>query len=355
MLCQSSRINSPPLQHKKRLFYTVRTTKSKQENSRMSYSINPNLPKARALALKLLITEGLPLQVVANRCGVHRSTIYRWKHKWLEINNNFQLENFNRPNREPGKQFRLASVSWLIPTLSSRPLASPKAISQWIVDRVMELRKELKRCAEVVWFHLTHEDGIKISLSSVRRILKRNYAINGRKKRVRPDNPRRPHVTSPGELVETDTIHYVCPITKRRRYVYTIIDIYSRMTYAEVHSRILPGLAAETILKAQAEFGFKFNMVQSDNGPEFSRYFEQSLAKQNILTRHTRLGRPNDNAHIERYNRIIQEECLGSYIDYRTSNKHLQTKITKYLEFYNTKRVHLSLQYRTPKQMLQSS
>ncbi len=47
----------------------------------MAYSINPNLPKARALALQLLIREQLPLQVVANRCGVHRTTIYRWRVK----------------------------------------------------------------------------------------------------------------------------------------------------------------------------------------------------------------------------------------------------------------------------------
>lgn len=32
-----------------------------------------------------------------------------------------------------------------------------------------------------------------------------------------------------------------------------------------------------------------------------------------IAIRHTRLGRPNDNAHIERFNRTIQEECTGSY------------------------------------------
>jgi len=36
----------------------------------MAYSINPNLPKARALALKLLINEGLPLQVLFNKYGV---------------------------------------------------------------------------------------------------------------------------------------------------------------------------------------------------------------------------------------------------------------------------------------------
>jgi len=33
----------------------------------MAYSINPNLPKARAIAMQLLVREQLPLQVVANR------------------------------------------------------------------------------------------------------------------------------------------------------------------------------------------------------------------------------------------------------------------------------------------------
>lgn len=321
----------------------------------MAYSINPNLPKARAFAMQLLIREGRPLQIVANRCGVHRSTIYRWKQKWDNLNVNVQLTNDNRPTRQAGTQFRIAACTWRVPTLSSRPLISPKAISNEIIELVLSLRRILKRCAEVVWHHLIHDNGVTISLSSVRRILKRHYEINGRKKRVRPDNPRRPHVTKPGELVETDTIHYICPLTKTRRYVYTVIDLYSRMAYVEVHNRILPGLAAKVILHARNEFGFDFTMVQADNGPEFSRYFEQVLRSHNMLTRHTRLGRPNDNAHIERFNRTIQEECLGSTITYKTTTKHIQTKINNYLEYYNFKRVHLSLQYKTPAEMLQRS
>ena len=66
----------------------------------MAYSNNPNLPRARALGLKLLIEQKLPAHVVANKCGVHRSTVYRWKLKWQEVNQNVQLENFNRPTRE---------------------------------------------------------------------------------------------------------------------------------------------------------------------------------------------------------------------------------------------------------------
>lgn len=321
----------------------------------MAYSINPNLPKARATAMQLLVQEKLPMQVVANRCGVHRSTIYRWRQKWDKLNENVQFDNPNRPNRVHSKANHLLRCTWRIPTRTSRPLTSPKAISKEIVELVLSLRRLLKRCAEVVWYHLIHDNGVSISLSSVRRILKRHHEINGRKKRVRRDNPRRPHATKPGELVETDTIHYICPRTKRRLYVYTVIDVYSRMAYAEVHPRILPGLAANVVLHARNEFGFDFAMIQADNGPEFSRYFEQVLRGQAMPLRHTRLGRPNDNAHIERFNRTIQEECLGNTIYYSTPRTHIQGKLDNYLHHYNYKRVHLGLQYKVPADMLQSS
>jgi putative transposase len=96
-------------------------------------------------------------------------------------------------------------------------------------------------------------------------------------------------------------------------------------------------------------------MVQADNGPEFGRYFEQALKRQNIQTRHSRLGRPNDNAHIERFNRTIQEECLSSRISSSVATATLQRKINLYIEYYNTKRIHLGLQLRVPIEMLQRS
>lgn len=321
----------------------------------MAYSTNPNLAKARALAMKLLVLEQQAVQVVANRCGIHRSTVWRWKCRWLKLNEHVQLSNYNRPNRAAGTVFRPAALCWSVPTLSSRPHTSPRAIVATVVQWVLELRATLKRCAEVIWHHITHEEGIPISLSSVRRILQRHHETNGRRKRVRPDNPKRPLPTKPGELVQTDTIHCICPFTKRQRYVYTVIDLYSRMAYAVVASRVLPGLAARAVLEAQASFGFQFAMVQADNGPEFGRYFEQVLTKANVRTRHSRLGRPNDNAHIERFNRTIQEECLGSYLGYRTTDKTVQERLTAYLDYYNFRRVHLGLQCRVPAVMLQRS
>lgn len=322
----------------------------------MAYSINPNLPRARAIAMKLLIAEGLPSAVVANKCGVHRSTIWRWKRKWDEINTNVQLTNDNRPSRAAGTKFRQAALSWTIPTLKSAPLTSPHALSEAIVRRTLELRETFKRCAEVIWHHLVRIDGIRISLSSVHRILRRYHQYDGaRKNRIKADNPKRPLPTAPGELVQTDTIHYICPTTYRRRYVYTVIDLYSRMTYAEIHKTIRPGIAASVIMRAQAYGGFAFRMVQADNGTEYSRYFEERLQREGILVRHSRLGRPNDNAHIERFNRTLQEECLGNRISSKVATATLQTKINHYIEFYNTERVHLGIELQVPVSMLQRS
>lgn len=322
----------------------------------MAYSNNPNLPKARAIAMQLLVREQLPLQTVANKCGVHRSTIYRWKQKWLTINQHVQFDNPNRPSRSPSHKNKLLACKWRIATDSSAPHTSPHAIADHIVRRILELRSQLKRCAEVIWHHLNQVEGITISLSSVHRILKRCHQYAGaRKNRLRPDNPKRPIPTSPGELIQTDTIHYICPYTYSRRYVYTVIDLHTRMTYAEIHNRILPGTAAKVILRAQTKLGFSFNMIQADNGPEFGRYFEQQLNKQGIQVRHSRLGRPNDNAHIERFNRTIQEECLGSRLTYKTPLVVVQTRLKAYLDYYNHQRVHLGLQLQTPAAMLQRS
>ena len=266
-----------------------------------------------------------------------------------------QFDNPNRPGRIYSRKNHLLRCTWRIPTLTSKPLTSPKAIPEEIVKLVLALRIKLKRCAEIIWFHLNQDYLVKISLSSVRRILKRSGYVSGRKKRVRPDNPRRPNVTKPGELVETDTIHHVDPKTGKRLYYYTVIDLFTRMTHVILAPKLSPGLAAKAVLQAQTTWGFGISMVQSDNGPEYGRYFEQVMHSHSITTRHTRLHRPNDNAHIERFNRTIQNECIGHYWN-RSITLQSQTKtLTRYLDYYNTRRVHLKLQFKTPYQMLQRS
>jgi transposase InsO family protein len=93
--------------------------------------------------------------------------------------------------------------------------------------------------------------------------------------------------------------------------------------------------------------GFSFNTVQSDNGPEFSSYFHDMLAAKDIALRHSRVRQSNDNAHIERFNRTIQDECLSSY---PTRSSTTQAKIDEFLSYYNNDRKHMGISLKRPRE-----
>ncbi len=322
----------------------------------MSYSSNPLLPKARAEAVRLVVEHNLPVSVAARKSGIHRSTLWRWKQRWLEVNQHVQLENHNRPERGAGSatvsKFRLTACTWRIPTKSSRPHGCKHATPGTVVERIYYYRKRYGRCATIVHAYCVRE-GTFVSLSTVRRVLDRLGLLTKRKwkRGWRPVVPR-PLATKPGELVQTDTVHLYDHVTKQRSYLYTLVDVYSRWAYVE-HSAVLSQrIAAAVIRRGEAYAGFHFQTVQADNGPEFSRDFEQQLKLRNTVLRHSRVRRPNDNAHIERFNRTIQEECTGST---SSISQELNSKVLTYLAYYNDERLHLGLQCRTPREMLQRS
>ncbi len=58
------------------------------------------------------------------------------------------------------------------------------------------------------------------------------------------------------------------------------------------------------------------------------------------------VGRATDNARIERFFRSIKQEKLYIY-EYNNVNE-LRLLVAEYIEFYNYKRIHQSLDYQTP-------
>lgn len=319
----------------------------------MSYCTGKNIEIARGKAIKMLVLEKKPVGAVADRFGVHRSTIWRWYQKWKNLNSHIQFTNAVRRQYLGVSPYKYEICKWKIESESSSP-KHPHRLSSELVELVLNVRDQIKRCAEVVWHHINKVLCINISLSSVRRILKRHSRLEKYRKHKNKQYKgiSRPKILSPGDLVEIDTIHLFNPISKQKRYVYTVIDLYTRMAYARVYGDLKPGHSIDAITEAEQYFGFKFKTVQSDNGLEFSRYFETKLENRGIKIRHTRLGRPNDNAHIERFNRTIQEECTGNYYLESESLKKLDNKILGYIDFYNYKRIHLGIGYRTLAGML---
>ena len=134
--------------------------------------------------------------------------------------------------------------------------------------------------------------------------------------------------------------------------MYTLIDLYSRWAYAEVVEKIGARESVKFMRDAQGRSPFKFEMIQTDHGSEFSTWFTHGLLGKGTSHRHSRVRKPNDNAHIERFNRTIQEECLD-----RTTHTvpDFRKAIKSYLSYYNNERIHMGINYQTPMEVLRRS
>lgn len=238
-----------------------------------------------------------------------------------------------------------------LPTGSSAPKTHPNALSGDIVSAIITKRTGRRRCGQVIHQELKRE-GVVVSLSSVQRTLERCQLLKKRSPWKRPhDATPRPEVTHSGALLQADTVHITAP-DGSRIYVYTLIDLYSRWAYAEVAEHIGAQPSVVFIERARHAASFRFEMVQTDHGSEFSTWFTHSLWRMGMKHRHSRVRQKNDNAHVERFNRTIQEECLD-----RTAHTILAFKkaLSIYLPYYNAERLHMGINYQTPLEVLRRS
>ena len=286
----------------------------------MPYTQNPHMPRIRREAAQLA-HKGWSTRKIARHFGFNQSTIVRWVEK--------------------SKVYGYHAI----PTLSSKPKRHPKQLSDELVWNIFHQRLKTKRCAEVVCQELRNS-GINVSLSSVKRTLDRSGLLKKRSLWKRYHAPvERPKALKPGDLVEIDTIHLMVN-EDERIYVYVLIDVYSRWVYAKAYTRIGGGPSLHFVREAQKHASFPFHMLQSDHGPEFGNWFLAQVQKRH---RFTRIGKPNDNAHIERFNRTLQEECTDKV---RKNVWSLNRALKKYLVYYNNERLHMGISLRTPVQLL---
>ena len=98
----------------------------------MAYCTIKTMSQTRGKAMRMLILERQSIQKVADKYGVHRTTIWRWKQKWLEQNRHINLHNAVRHKDAPTSKFRLDSCTWSIPTKPAIPL-HPRHLSDDLV------------------------------------------------------------------------------------------------------------------------------------------------------------------------------------------------------------------------------
>ena len=278
------------------------------------------MPKVRRDAAAM-VGKGYTVTQVAHRYGVGTSTISKWVKKARVI------------GLHP------------IPTKSSRPHHHPAQLANELVWKIFHKRLLTRRCAEVVHQELLNE-GVVVSLPSVKRTLDRTGLIKKRSPWKRYHPPvERPIPLKPGDLVQIDTIHTM-QNEKKRMYTFVLIDVYSRWVYAKSYQRMNAATTLRFVQEAERHAPFRFRMLQSDHGPEFGSWFVSQIQRSH---RYTRIGKPNDNSHVERMNRTLQEECLD--VELHTPCAYNRA-LRKYLKHYNERRLHLGIGLRAPMQLI---
>jgi putative transposase len=94
-------------------------------------------------------------------------------------------------------------------------------------------------------------------------------------------------------------------------------------------------------------------IIRSDNGPQMTsnefRGYLKSLENK-IFHEFIPCATPNKNAHIEAFYSIIEIEFLQIY--YFDTLEEVYKEFAEFVDFYNNVRVHSSLSYRTPKEVM---
>lgn len=271
--------------------------------------------------------------------GVSRRTLYRWQ---------------STLGKAGGKVDALDPKSTAPRRRRTRVI--PPAIAAFIIRE----RTEHPRLGKKKLAVLPREEGHPVSASYVGRVVddlkKKGLLPSGRKlsfyartgehhekPMVKRKKLRRTHKRG----MEIDTI--VRFIDGVKRYVVTAIDVERKFAFAGAYTNHSSDSAADFLKKLRIVVPFPIRELQTDNGSEFAKHFEDACAKLSITHFHTYPRSPKMNPFIERFNRTLSEDFMeGSRALLRDDVAAFNEKLVDWLLWYNTKRPHESLGMLSP-------
>ena len=303
--------------------------------------------KAKERTRILAFWERFGDQATREAFGVSRRTLFRWQKKLNESLG--KLEGLNAKTTAP---------------IGRRKRVVPENIN----NRIMALRTIHPRLGKDKIWGILKKEGYAGSISTVGRIIsdlkKRGLILNPvnlsyyaksdsfrEKMKPRKKKLRRPRGY---RVLEVDTI--VRFIDGKKRYIITGIDTEKRDAFAACYTNHGSFSAGDFLTKCQAVLPDCPRAVQTDNGSEFALHFDQACAKLELKRFHTYPRSPKMNAHIERFNRTLDEEFLIYHRALmRDDVSAFNDKLIDWLLWYNGERPHHSLGLLSPFQAMMTS
>ncbi len=173
---------------------------------------------------------------------------------------------------------------------------------------------------------------------------KKNLSMGNMQNPVYPYLLRNMHIEKPNQVWSTD-ITYV-KLQEGFAYLVAIIDWYSRYV---INWKVSNTLEIDFCLECLHEALKKENpeIFNSDQGSHFtSSKFTGILKEHDIQISMDGRGRYLDNIFVERLWRSVKQENI--YLNTYQNVSETRSGLQEYFTFYNTKRRHQSLNYKTP-------
>jgi len=150
---------------------------------------------------------------------------------------------------------------------------------------------------------------------------------------------------SPCEVWSTDITYIRLP--HGFVYLVAVIDWFSRLVLSfRLSNSLETSFCLEAFEEAICCYGCP-KIFNTDQGVQFtSQEFVKAVLGKNILFSMDGRGRALDNIFVERLWRSVKYENV--YLEDYQSVSEVRVGLTKYFQFYNTQRLHQSLEYRTP-------
>ena len=155
-------------------------------------------------------------------------------------------------------------------------------------------------------------------------------------------------IERPNQVWATD-ITYV-PMAHGFAYLVAILDLYSRKVLSfRVSNALTTDFCVEALEEALARYGAP-EIFNTDQGAQFTAEdFTAALLAKGVRVSMDGKGRWVDNVFVERLWRSVKYEDI--YLHAYETVRELKTALACYFEFYNVRRPHQSLDYRTPDEM----
>lgn len=211
--------------------------------------------------------------------------------------------------------------------------------------RIYDIRERYHNCCgEKIAYWMEHDYGIKIGVSTIYNILGEKYELRSKWKKNQKRGPV-PKAAAAREILQHDTVDF------GQLFAFTGIDIFTREAQVVI-ANSLDANSGSHALHQQMNYFESVNLMQKDGGPEFGKEWEETAKLYCQKIRTSRPYRKNEQAYIESFNRTLRKECLG-WRHYRKSDlPWVQAKVNEFLDFYNHRRPHLSLNLLAPKAYL---